>query len=142
MHKSQNRVIIEYKVPGSGCWDYYYWPPACLGDSIVASLQHPKGALVAHSDQRTHSQLENHAALKRNEVTNILQDEEPWTIIITVRQVWDNQWVLHRNKLWHIKITIDKTKNLSLKVLYINVSLKEIWQDRIVHWFKNVWFKI
>lgn len=118
LHKSHVRVTIKYKVPGRGCWlfIYYYWPPACLGDSIVASLQHPKSALVAHSDQRSHSQLENHATLERNEVTNILQDEEPWAIIITVRQVWDNQRVLHRQTDWHIEINIDK--HFSLKKYY------------------------
>ena len=51
-------------------------PAPGLSNSILASLQDAKGALVAHLHQRPHAELQNHRLLVRGKVPNILQNEK------------------------------------------------------------------
>ena len=66
----------------------------CLWHSILSSLQHTKGTLVAHLDQAAQSELEHHTALEGDKVANILQQEEAWSVVVTVAEVGDNKGVL------------------------------------------------
>lgn len=66
-------------------------PPPGLWYSVLASLQDPKGALVAHLDQTAERQLQDHALLEGDKVTNILQQKEPWSVVVTVAEVGHHQ---------------------------------------------------
>ena len=69
-------------------------PPPGLRDAILSSLEYGKGTLVSHPQETSKGQLENHALLEGDKVTNILEDEEFWSIVVTVAEVTDNQRVL------------------------------------------------
>lgn len=47
-------------------------------------LQHAKGALIAHADQAAESELQDHGALEGDKVPDILQEEVPRPVVVTV----------------------------------------------------------
>ena len=51
-------------------------PAPGLSNTILASLQDAKGALVAHLDKCPHAQLQHHRLLVGGKVPHILQNEE------------------------------------------------------------------
>ena len=61
-------------------------------------LQHPKGALVAHTDEAAQSKLQDHAALEGDKVPYILKQEELWPVVVAVAQVRCNKRVLEEGK--------------------------------------------
>ncbi len=73
---------------------FHHLPATCLRDTILACLQHTKGALIPHLEQTLQGQLQNHVLFEGHKVADIFQQEEAWPIIVTVAEVTDNQRVL------------------------------------------------
>lgn len=47
-------------------------------------LQDAKGALVAHADQAAERELQDHGALEGDEIPDVLQEEVPGSVVVTV----------------------------------------------------------
>lgn len=54
------------------------------GKPSPTHLQNPKRALVAHPNQTAERQLQDHGALEGDKVPDVLQQEELWSVVITV----------------------------------------------------------
>lgn len=65
-----------------------------LGNSVTASLQDSKRALVAHTDQTSQRQFQHNAALERDKVPDVFQDKVARTVVITVAEVTGNERIL------------------------------------------------
>ena len=50
--------------------------------------------LIAHAEKTSQGQLQYHASLEWDKVTNVLQDEESRAVILAVAQIWGNEGVL------------------------------------------------
>ena len=53
-------------------------------------LQNAKGTLVSHFDEGTHAEFEDQILFVTGKVTHILQDEELWSVVVTILKINHN----------------------------------------------------
>jgi len=71
-------------------------PAPRLRHSVTARLKDAECALISHTDQTAHSQLQNHTFLEWDEITHVLEHKVLRSIEVTVTQVTGNQGVLKK----------------------------------------------
>lgn len=79
-------------LPGGSRYEDH--PASGLWHPEVTRLQDPKGALVAHSNETSQSELEDQTLLEGHEVPDVLHYEEPRSVVVAVGQVAHHQGVL------------------------------------------------
>ena len=71
-----------------------YQTSSRLRNSVRSCLKHAEGALIAHADEASQRQFQDHAAFEGDEISHVLQDEKLGPIIIAIGEVSDDQRVL------------------------------------------------
>jgi len=65
-----------------------------LSNSILASLENSKAALVTHLDEGRQAQLQHHSLLVAGEVLDVLQYEVFGSVVVAVAEVGGDKTVL------------------------------------------------